>query len=70
MVFSAQYGRHSPVPCEHAGTHEGLLHCWQSFGMKYVFGSGKASSATDEKSFGTWSQFKKGILKEMERKTF
>ena len=25
----------------------------------------KASSATDEKSFGSWSQFKKGILKEV-----
>ena len=30
----------------------------------------KMSTLTDEKFFGSWSQFKKGILKEMEKKTF
>lgn len=29
----------------------------------------KASTATDEKFFGSWRQFKKGIKKEMDRKT-
>lgn len=29
----------------------------------------KTSTATDEKFFGSWSQFKKGILKEMEKKS-
>ena len=53
-------------PRTHGHEHHEAICTMELTALKY---KSKTSTATDEKFFGSWSQFKKGILKEMEKES-